>query len=186
MGKFNDILKYLADSYHPIGSIYITNTYINPSTTLGGTWTCIKKTFNTSQTWFSSNVFTFNGTNTTNTAVGILRMSDTIYMRMYFAPKVTFNDNTIEIGTLNYTNFGLTDFWTPQGLLAISDGNNAVAMMNWSSGAKLRVVDVVTKTTATTIAASTNQFCYCTQIPFANPDWMSNDACNQFYWKRTA
>lgn len=185
MGKFNDILKYLADSYHPVGSIYITNSATNPSSTLGGTWTCIKKTFDTSQTWFSSNVFTFNGTNTTNTAAGVLRVSDMMYLRLYFAPKVTFNDNTIEIGTFNYANVGLTDFWTPQGLLAISDPNNAAAMMNWS-GATLRTVDVITRTTATTIAASTNQFCYCTQIPFANPDWMSNDACDQFYWKRTA
>ena len=181
MGLFNDIIKRLADSYHPIGSIYITNSSTNPSSFLGGTWTCIKKSFKEATI---TNSVTYNSTNTTNGSQYLYRHGESIFLRLNFKTLVTVADTAIEIGTFSTANAGLNNFYTPSGLISQSDGSNAIAMIGL--GASIQFQDVITKTTATSVAANADWWRISTQISFINPDWMVDSACEQFYWKRTA
>ena len=156
MGLFNDIIKRLADSYHPVGSIYITNSSTNPSTLLGGTWTCIKKSFSITTI---SDAFTFNSTNTTSGTQYLFRKGTSILFRLGWKTRVTLADSEVQIVTFSRSKAGLTDYYTPFGGFAQSDGSGAMSMIMWGSDI-LSSQDVITKTTATSVAAGIDNFHY--------------------------
>jgi len=183
-GKLDQIVSELADRCYPVGSIVITSTNTNPSAIYGGTWTLVRKRFTPVTLTGSSTGVTFNTTNTQSGASVVQIYKDIVWLRLTFAPKVSFADNSLTVATIDYTKFGLSSMYTTYHTCP-SDALNGAFMLTVAS--TVTSVDVITKTTATSIAASTSTAVLSIPImaPYT-PANMIDSFCDEFWWRRTA
>lgn len=168
----------------PKGGIYVSSTNENPSSKFGGTWELIGKDYidlsGNFKDWFTAS------SNVTLNNFYVVRSKNNFKIRMSFVNKVALADSTIELGTLNYTNMGVDNIGiTYYGLLGVSDGGNGVSQitLDYATG-KMTSVDVIVKGGGTSIAAG-NTFQLLLDISVKG-DYMLDEACDKFYWKRTA
>lgn len=168
----------------PIGGIYVSSTNENPSSKFGGTWELIDKDFielsGNFKDWFIPT------SNITLNNFYIIRSKNNFKIRLDFTNKVSLSDSTIDFGNINYEALGIVDIGiTYSGSIAVTDGGNGIAEMSlhYSTG-ELSSVDVITKTSGGQIPANSS-INYLIDISL-NKDRMLDEACDKFYWKRTA
>lgn len=172
------------DMIHPIGSIYISATNTDPSSTFGGTWELVDKEFkpllNNTNSYFTAT------DNVELMDAYVMRTGHNIKMRVSFYNKVELGDSTVNIGTVDYTALGCSGgiSFGLYYLIGASDGGSGVIefQLNWNTGA-LNSVDVITKTN-TTIPVDSS--CYVLLDILLVPDLIDDSACDKFYWKRVS
>lgn len=167
-----------------IGDIVITSTNENPSERLGGTWELVDKDFieiaGNFKEWFTSS------SNVTLNNFYVVRSKHSMKIRLDFTNKVALNDTSVLFGNIDYNSLGITDVrMSYSGSIAVTDGGNGIAEMNlhYSSG-ELSSVDVITKTSGGQIAANSS-INYLIDINVRHYE-MLDEACDKFYWKKTA
>lgn len=169
----------LIDIIHPVGSVFVTSTNTNPSTTIGGTWTLINKSFtpygNTSSTFFTPN------SNISDVSCAVIRNDSTLRIRLTGTINYKISDTTTTIGKFNWDKIGVTSI--PYGLgqyPAGYDYGSAVVLctVEYDTG-NVSIVEAVGYNDAT----GGDMY-----LDFTIPVGASNmldSACNQFHWKRT-
>lgn len=176
------------DQAYPVGSVYASSTNTNPSNTLGGTWTLIDKDFSNLNinTDSFSNYFT-PATGTTISYAGVYRSGHVIeIIRLTYTSTSAMADDTVTIGTLNFTALGMSE--APAYALQYAswtDGGNGFIMTQLTTGGSLQNVDVVTKTSGGSVAASSTIY-VCNFRIVVPTTRMADASCDRFYWKRTA
>lgn len=174
---------------HPVGSIIVTSTNSNPSASVGGgTWTLIDKEFTPYKSGANTN-FSINTTNTKSASMYWSRGGHSITFSGSFKNKVDIGDTELVIGTFNFANMGIKRLGETQYFTGYSDDGSAIIEMGliYDTGT-LRTYDVVGKTNDDThISAANDRTCRCGYtITLPGIDYMLDNYCNKFYWKRTA
>ena len=177
-----DLLQFV----YPVGSIFISNTNVDPATFMGGQWELVDKHFK-EWSYYSSNTddmeeFVTPHSNATPYAFGIVRSEHSVYIRYYFRNQVQLSDTETRIGYLKFEKFGIKNELY-LGIYDISAGSeNGIALMNVSaSTGEIYCSDVVTKG-GTTIATNTQiRFEVEARMP---KEYMLDAHCDKFFWKR--
>lgn len=184
-GNLDKIVNELGSRYYKVGSVVITSTNTNPSSIYGGTWELVRKRFKQA---YITDAYEFNTTNTTGGVSVVHIAKDSIIVRIGYYPKVAFADSALTIATLDPTKIGLTssDHIYTTREIAIADGLNAMDLI--SVKANVSSAEIITKTTATSVAASTSYRFYSTFALMYNatPTSMIDSFCDEFWWVRTA
>lgn len=177
---FNDIILYLGKHTYPVGSVFITEINQNPSIIFGGEWELIRKEFIPKTV---TDAITFNTTNTTNGYSVIEIYPGSINIRASWMPKVAYADSTLEVGTFDLSKIGLTHYHLVSEV-GVGDALNS-AFLLYFQNSKIRAVQVVPATNATSVAASSSYYIYVNSfMMFRNPYDMLDNFCDKFYWKR--
>lgn len=171
----------LMDLVYPVGSVYVTNTNTNPSSTFGGgTWSLIHKRF---KYQIVENVITFNTTNTqSGTSVAVIN-GEQIEIRLSFANKVDLTDAVITIGQLNLADIGLSGKYAEYTSF-FADAGNGIAFLQVTNTGIIQTQEVVPKGTATTIPATTSTGQARLSVMFGQGS-MLDSFCDEFHWLRT-
>lgn len=182
-----DLLQYV----YPVGSIFISNTNTNPSTFMGGEWKLIDKGFSD---FYGSDTgegtyFTKNETNVDEYNIYFTRSNKRVTMRLMFKNLVALSDSTVNIGTLLFNKLGFSQLYhSLYSHLGGTDGGNAVIQSSliYNTGV-INIQDIVHKTSVSssaTVAIGSEMYIeYDFNIPM---NYMLDEACDKFYWKRTA
>ena len=176
---------------YPVGSVYVNSTNTNPSTMFGGTWELVDKRFSdlngVYSTTSNTNVNMFTPTTSlSDYSIAVIRSEKTIRIRAGLTPAIELNDSTYELGTLNFSNLGISSLiYTFNQLPCTSDGGNGIAYIsvNNSTGV-FTVYDVITKTSGGTIPSG--KTIYCDFTITARTSVMLDSASGEFHFKRTA
>lgn len=166
------------------GDIIVTSRKFNPSNYLGGEWELIDKEFEPYRN--SDEDVSINSSNTSSASVVVVRQGHTVMLRVEFENKVSLDDSTHDILTFKQSTFGAkdSDIYWQRYFIGQTDGGNGLLNMYLTSDRVLSVRDVVTKASNGTIASGNT--CMVTinwEIPY---DYMDDDYCNKFYWKKVS
>lgn len=179
-----DLLQFV----YPVGSIFISNTNVDPATFMGGEWELIDKHYK-EWSFYSTDieeVKTYvepNTSNATMTAFGIVRSEHSVYVRYYFKPTASIADSKVSIGTLKFDKFGIKN----ELYLGIYDlpigSENGIVLMNIAAGSgEMYTSDVVVKGSSTSVGTSeTIRFEFEVRTP---KEYMLDEHCDKFFWKR--
>ena len=177
-GTINE--EELYDLIYPIGSIYVSSTNTNPSTFLGGTWTLIDKEFEPA-TFNGDSLFTKNSTNASGHSSYATRSGHTILLEIGFDSNSNINDDTKLIGTYNLSTLGITRFNNTIDFVGFTDGGNCVVFFSVSTTGDLSTYDVIPDS-----YVSKGRYIEGYVTVVLTPNYMKDEACNKFYWKRNA
>lgn len=174
----------LLSMVYPVGSIYVSNSNVNPSTKLGGTWGLIDKEYKPQQV-----TATVTQTNTSTATVYAYLSGHDIQLYIGYTPSVELTDSVVELFTIDPASCGAKQFSNrTKSWSAFSDGGQAAIVYNLTTGGVLSSVDVMIR------GSSTASFPASTAVSNFNsilikqtaPSYMLDSFCNKFYWKRTA
>lgn len=168
------------DMMYPIGSIYISATNTDPSSTFGGTWELIDKEFK-SYASSSNDFFNANSTNCELNSCYYTRSGHLIQMRLNYTNKVSLGDTNLTLGTFDFDELGVTAFpYSLYNLIGATDGGNALltTYINYSTG-------ILAHAESTSTVAANNS-CYLLFEVVLTYDRMLDSFCDKFYWKRVS
>lgn len=169
----------LLNAIYPINSQFITSTNENPSNIFGGTWELIDKEFEPKPGTKSG--FTPNTAYISTNDFYFGRNGHTLNIEFYFKLNGSLNDNTITLGTLDFSTLGITRLTNSIKVTGYSDGGDAVIMIYIGVNGTVESVDVVG--TDIIPANETVHFSASESIHYSQ---MLDSACNKFYWKRVS
>lgn len=163
-----------------VGDIVITSTNENPQDRLGGTWELIDKEFSLIDNLVSG--FNPNTTNISSaTPLTFSRSGHSISMRFGFVPKVNLTDSTVEIGNFDLQILGITQFFSDIRPVGWSDAGNGMIMFIITNEGNLTSVDVIPDSS---IASGRTSY-FSINVSFTK-NYMLDEACDKFYWRKTA
>lgn len=175
--------KNFLNMIYPVGSVYVTSTNTNPSSTLGGTWTLTDKEFGYAS-FAVADIFTVNSTNLTSIKGTIIRNNHFFTVYFTLTPKVAITDTTLQMGTFSLSNLGVSAL-PSQAYSSMTDGGNSVFTFSINGSGVLSTTDVMVRGSSTaSLATSYTPVGYCI-IPVTTSQ-MLDSACSRFFWKRTA
>ena len=179
----------LKSEVYPVGSVYVSNNNENPGTMLGGKWSLIDKGFRAlSKELTQGEDYTINETNCdTKTEVVYTRTGNTLYVRVTLVNKVKITDTSLSMLTLNLNKIGVSQFaWSRSQILGASDGGEGIvfAGLNYKSG-EFSTQDVCMNNDGVTEMETGKTTVFHITIPVIYT-FMLDEACDKFYWKRTA
>lgn len=163
---------------HPVGSVCITSENEAPE---AGSWALLDKEFIPIHGSFDDDSY-FTLGSASSCTFAFSRAHHTIYTRFLFTPTVDLSDSGVTIGTVDISKLGITDFTYSKYAVGYSDGGNGVFMCELESTGALIIADVIGE--GTTIPAGAN--CWVEFTHVVRHGSMLDEACNRFYWKRTA
>jgi hypothetical protein len=178
--------KTLLDIAHPVGSVITTDSNINPSERLGGTWTLVDKAFrgklvslSATNAWTATNA-------TLHSSSNALLIDHMIHLRIYVNTKIDLNNDTdIVLGKLNLPACGITSFSSATYRQpAISEIGNCTINYTIDFDGTITVHDVLSVSGNHT-APSGMDVLFNVLFPVGY-DRMLDEFCDRFYWKRTA
>lgn len=167
---------------YPIGSIYVSNTNENPGSKLGGTWELVDKEFKYVSTKnITENGFNFNTSIAKAGAAYFARAGHTISLQLNFNLTADLGDTAATIGSWNLSTLGLSSFGFTKRFCGWSDGGNAIIMGMFETTGDVATTDVVGVT-----SIPSGNACYFYVVETITPNRMLDEACDKFYWERTA
>ena len=176
-----------------VGSVIITSTNSNPGSTLGGTWELVDKEFKNNFVNLSASDWT--ESNATFNVGKVQRDGHTVRLQLWLRTRDTLTTFGGILGTLNRTACGL-DITKSQGSFGMSP-ENSVAFATTSNDQIDYVVKYFVRgdgyielkriMLTGSVTALPKESTICLEFS-ALVDWngMLDDACDKFYWKRTA
>ena len=169
---------------YPVGSVFITNTNTNPNSLLGvGSWTLIDKGFLAVNTNAAGTTYFTPASGVTNNGTYITRAGHTLTVKQDLIINQSMSDTGMTLGTFSWSAIGITGL--PQSVnddATFSDGANGGFSYSISADAgELKQLDVVG---IDTIATGKSYHVSFTMAIGWN--YMTNNACDKFYWKRTS
>ena len=176
------------DLGYPVGSVYVTNTATNPSSTLVGNWSLIDKSLRQVALTGSDTNISWNASAAEEIASLILRWGTSIYVRLQWKSKADYADTNVTVCSIPKASLGLVDVPYESYTIAQSDGGNGVAMVQFTQNSpNLDVVihDVVSHNAASGTIPSGSNFALSELLIFTKAH-VDNSACDLFYWKRTS
>lgn len=170
----------LLNLLYPVGSVYISNTNVNPGSVLGGTWSLIHKRF--AEASIVNEAVTWNTTNTSSQASAFVLRGETITFRLQFQNAVDLSDTTVELGTINMAKIGLSGKYSQQFLFT-NDGGGGVAIVVISDTGAISSIEAIGKSTGTMPSGQNGQI---TGTFMFAQNAMLDSFCDEFHFKRTA
>lgn len=172
----------ILNTFFPIGSIYVTKTNSKP--TFGGDWTLINQSY--AYKYLDAGFVTFNTDNVTAGAMYAVIQGDCINMRIDFKPLTAWDDNAVEIGTLNFAAIGVTNGVSiTEHALALSDGGQGYAYVTvHPTTGIITCIDTMGVDGGDTIQAE-QTFSLHLKYNVLNTRKL-DEFCDRFYWERTA
>ena len=174
-----DILK----SAYDVGSIYITNTNIDPATIFGfGTWEVIDKEFKSQFLPADAGIFTHNTTNVSESSAVAVLGGHTLRVRVTAVNKVALSDTNKELGTINLDKVGVSNFVYTLTSNGSCTDDTSIPRVSVTHNTGLI-------THLGTIGDSTIAIDETINIDFTVPliaERMLDEFCDKFYWKRIA
>ncbi len=170
----------IIDLIYPIDSIFVTATNINPVSLFGGTWELVDKEF-APLVIYGDDLFSKNTTNTSNHTCYATRAGHEIHLELNLNNKIALNDDTKTMGTFNLNNLGITRFNNVMDITGFTDGGNCAIFFSISTSGILTILDIIPESSV--VASKHLDSCVTAVI---TPDYMLDNACNKFYWKRIA
>lgn len=174
----------LLNVLYPVGAVYTTGSNVNPSGTLGGTWTLIHKRFKSRTV---SNCGTWNNTNTKDLS-GSTRFADAtidgerVQIRLVWFNKVKYASSALPIITLNLAQLGLSGIYQ-QYAIAQSPNLDSVLSLSIANNGIVTLLDTIYKDSTPT---ALNAQCSVTFVLQFGSSSMLDKECDTFVWKRTA
>lgn len=171
----------LLDVY-PVGSIYVSSENVDPAETMGGTWELVDKEFK-QRTIESKDIFTINPDNVSSLdTAGCVLSGHTLALTIALKNKVRITDNPLQMGAINFSKVGVTRLSLTEYGAGLSDGLNGVLYftVNATTGI-LNNADLIGSDETSTDETIRYRI---TQTIRGN--YMLDEFCDRFFWKRTA
>ena len=170
---------------YPVGAVYVSSTNENPASYLGGTWELFDKSLARYYYTATNNpqIVSVNE-NTTYHSVAITVDGHSIFVKCIVAFSGTFLESNRNALTINFNEIGITRITAQANGHGGSDDGNAIVLgsIAYSSG-------VVSLTQAVAIGGSSIPADTNITIDFVanvGMNYMLDEFCDKFYWKRTA
>lgn len=170
-----DNSSVIFEELYPVGSIYITST--NQAPELSGAWELFDKEFSST----SSINGGFNvSSSATDNGCSYSRAGHSINIVLNLSGNTDIDDVAVVLGNFDFNELGITRFnHTFRPLAHTDSGNAAVGLyINYSSG-ELQTLDIYGEES---IAAGSTFYTLISII--VSKDYMLDEACDKFYWKR--
>ena len=174
----------LYQKIYPIGSKYITKTNENPSSYLGGTWTLVEKNmkYHSGDIIDDTKYFT-KSSDVSSYQLYYVVKDNSYFIRLKIMPSAALNENEISLGTLNFEALGFTRISYTSGYLPLmTDTGNGIAMLQLAYEGEIKVVDIISKSSATSLPANVNYYVVANGI--INDAYMLDEYCDEFVWER--
>lgn len=176
----------LVDFAHPVGSIMITSTNVNPGSYIGCTWELIDKSFADRMVYIPSSSWTAAGAAFVGETNSILELADhTVSLRLNLKNTVALSDTAVDLGTLNLNTVGITELpYTIVSDVTASDGGQCTISYSIVAGGTISVSDVLVLGGSHSLAVGNTFSIHINQT--VSHDRMLDAFCDKFYWKRVA
>lgn len=179
--------KVYPEFYYPIGTVIITSSNTNPSIYYGGTWELIDKEFKKSYGNFitteASSQMILESTNVTILQSAFERSGHTVTIRALMQTLVDLNDGNITLFKLNLEKIGISSLGYALRVPLLSDGGNGLIMGSVNGDGTVTSTDVIMKNASGTLPIGAEP--WFTFVKSIRSDYMLDEACDKFYWKRT-
>lgn len=178
---------------HPIGSVLITSTNVNPGASVGGTWELLDKEYKNEMLALTANVSAWTAGSANLTSGYVIRANHSTRLKLVLTTTTSLSAGTaINLGTISPTTIG-ADSNIPLIAFGTSDlvGNIVQAVnkegtetydiqYNISANGLITITKIFNnKTLPVGTVVNITTF-----IPMVK-DFMADWACDKFYWKRT-
>ena len=188
-------LYNLLNALHPVGSILTTSSKNSPAATFGGSWELVDKAFkytkkvitdaNSSSFWQQHLGVLGSPSNESSNIVTVCDHVVTICINIKAGQSVTITDDNRDLGKILPECCGITEFpYTIFDATVFSDEGDCLLACALKTDGTVEAHDVININDTHTIAAGSNFYIYFV-IPVPHT-LMKEDACDRFYWKRTA
>lgn len=184
--KMVQLIDYENNNVYPniyeIGDIYIASKNIDPSKKFSGTWELIDKQFKSEYKSDDDTWFTPASGNNTRSLNSYTRDGHGVRIRVVTKTAKTFTDTDVDLGTLDLTKLGMTSILTtPNVICYINDDALGIVAIDYSTGA-LTWRGLIGE--ATSVASGSSIII--DAILETQFEYMQDETCDKFYWKRTA
>ena len=169
---------------HPIGSVLIMTTNVDPTNTVGGTWELMDKGFKSYSDFVDNGIIFTPAVGITPTAIYMARGEKTIRIRISLAANTTLTDAGLDLGMLNFDKIGISNLHSSFINQVTYQDDIATGGIVYSVLADSGLVKQTDVFGVTSIGANAN---FSLDFTFVvHHDHMLDGACDKFYWKRTA
>ena len=171
------------DPINPVGTVIMTSENVNPGNKLQGTWKLIDKEFSSRSFDVNDNIIT-PGDKISNFACYVVRSGHSYAIRLDFRNTEALGDTTVDLCTFDFKTLGVSRIYMNSSFIfGGTDGGNGYALcgLNWRT-AVFQSYDVVRKDGSNSIPADSVFTIYFTLV--SRYDYMLDEACDRFYWKR--
>ena len=179
--------------FFPVGSEYITSTYTNPRSWLGGNWKLIDKQLKYGKYDFveGENIaINVNETSASTVSGWFIINGDTLHFNINVKVNKSLGDTSVELCQLVLGDYGIHLANAESGdqsniryLIGTTDGGNGFCNIK-ADGSVLTSMDVITKESGGTIA--TEKTISITDTWKIERDQISEIGCDRFIWQRIA
>lgn len=171
----------------PVGSVFITDTYTNPSTKLGGTWECFDKNLAYKVYDYSVDSSFFIPTANTSSWYGYATVEGHhVTIRIEIVSAVEAGETEVTWGHFDFVKLGFGSLaYSYAYAIGAGDSLNAVMLtrLEYNDGA-LKTTDINPKTDGGLLKVG-EAFVAIFTVPISTFA-MYNANCDKFYWRRTA
>lgn len=168
---------------YPVGAVYLTSTNTNPETFLDGTWELITKELKDA-------VYSFSGgkgltlLNASSADVYISTSGNTINVELGIVTAAELGESSVKWIEVDWSKVGVTGFPWSQRFMLYSDGANGVAYGTCHYNDKSIMTNDFLSKTGSAIASGATIY---GSFNFTmTKDYLLDEYCDKFYWKRTA
>jgi hypothetical protein len=189
-----------ADKFeHPIGSVLITSTNTNPSASVGGTWTLIDKEYNNDKLHLNAGAssWTVGSASLTSGVIILAGHLSRVSLTLATTTSLSSSSSTsaLTLGTISPTIAGAggTAGEIPRNAFGVSDLVKGIVQAINKEGTETYDIQynidangsiTITKIFNNKTLPVGTVINLTTYIPM-HKDFMSDSACNKFYWRRT-
>lgn len=172
---------------YPVGSVYITSTYKNPSSFLGGTWECFDKNLAYEVYDYREDTGFFTPSANTRSWTGFVTVEGHLAtIKLEIFSDVQAGESDAVWGKFNFKKMGFDMiYYSITPAMCSGDSANLLMMgsLHFETG-EFRTYDVVPKTDGGLLEPGQG-FVTTFTVPISSSA-MYNSFCDKFYWKRTA